>query len=263
MSMICQQCGKELSDTAKFCSKCGAPQNQPVQEDVTVLIDSTDDTVETGAESYAPKEEPKAAEQHEPKAGPIEETILIEEAAQIDEDAPIEEEPRTAQSEHQYVYQEAPEASWHFKSSSQQSEHTYQQQSQNAYQQQTQNKYQQYSSQTMPWDHTKEFDPQDISDNKVIAMLVYLLGVPGIIIALLGSNHSPYARFHLRQALKFLVIETLLLLVILVLCWTIIVPIIGGLFECVLIVVKIICFFSICNGQAKEPPIIRSFGFLK
>lgn len=231
MSMICQQCGKELSDAAKFCSKCGAPQDQPVQGDVTVLIGNTDDTVET--EAYAPKEEPKTEKQHET------------------EEAPMEKEFQTAKEQ----YQESPKASWHFENA--------QQQSQNAYQQQSQNTYQQYSSQAMPWDHTKEFDPQDISDNKVIAMLVYLLGVPGIIIALLGSNHSPYARFHLRQALKFLVIETLLLMVVLVLCWTLIVPIVGGLFECVLIVVKIICFFSICNGQAKEPPIIRSFGFLK
>ena len=31
-----------------------------------------------------------------------------------------------------------------------------------------------------PYDHTAEFDPQDISDNKVFAMLGYLLGTVGI-----------------------------------------------------------------------------------
>ena len=31
-----------------------------------------------------------------------------------------------------------------------------------------------------PYDHTAEFDPKDISDNKVYAMLLYLLGIPGI-----------------------------------------------------------------------------------
>ena len=30
-----------------------------------------------------------------------------------------------------------------------------------------------------PFDHTAEFDPKDISDNKVIAMLCYLLGSIG------------------------------------------------------------------------------------
>jgi uncharacterized membrane protein len=114
-----------------------------------------------------------------------------------------------------------------------------------------------------PFDHTAEFDSKDISDNKVIAMLVYLLGAAGIIIALLASHDSPYVKFHLRQALKFLVIETLTVLAITILCWTFIVPIAGGIFILVLEVIKIICFFQICSGKAKEPAIIKSFGFLR
>ena len=61
-----------------------------------------------------------------------------------------------------------------------------------------------------PADHTAEFDPQDISDNKVVCMLVYLSSFVGIIIALLIGKDSPYVNFHLRQALKFLVCEILL-----------------------------------------------------
>lgn len=120
-----------------------------------------------------------------------------------------------------------------------------------------------YAAPVMPYDHTAEFDPKDVSDNKVIAMLVYLLGVVGIIIALLLGDSSPYAAFHLRQALKFVVIETLTGLAAALLCWTIIVPAAAGIFMVVLWVVKIICFFQICSGKALEPPIIRSFGFLK
>lgn len=116
---------------------------------------------------------------------------------------------------------------------------------------------------TPAWDHTAEFDPKDVSDNKVIAMLVYLLGVIGILIALIGSSNSPYASFHVRQSLKFVVIETLVSLVAGILFWTFIVPIAAGIFLIVLWVVKIICFVSICKGEAKEPAIIRSFGFLK
>ena len=113
------------------------------------------------------------------------------------------------------------------------------------------------------FDHTAEFDPKDISDNKVIAMLVYLLGIIGIFMALIGSSTSPYAGFHVRQALKFLVCESLLFICMGLLCWTIIVPIAAGIAYIVLAVVKIICFFQICPGKAKEPAIIRSFGFLK
>ena len=101
-----------------------------------------------------------------------------------------------------------------------------------------------------------------MSDNKVIAMLVYLLSVVGILIALLSQN-SPYVSFHVRQALKFLVVETLVGIVTAILCWTVIVPIAAGIFYAVLWVVKIICFVSICKGEAKEPVIIRSFTFLK
>lgn len=114
-----------------------------------------------------------------------------------------------------------------------------------------------------PYDHTAEFDAKDISENKVFAMLVYLLGTIGIIIALLASNTSPYARFHVRQALKFTVVDILTVIVSLVLVWTIIVPIAGGIFLTVLWVIKIICFFQICSGKAKEPAIIRGLGFLK
>lgn len=114
-----------------------------------------------------------------------------------------------------------------------------------------------------PYDHTAEFNPKDISDNKVIAMLVYLLGTVGIIIALLGSNQSAYVGFHVRQALKFTVVSTLVGIVSLVLVWTVIVPIAAGIFVVVLMVIKIICFFQICQGKAVEPYIIRNLGFLK
>lgn len=114
-----------------------------------------------------------------------------------------------------------------------------------------------------PFDHTAEFDAQDISDNKVIAMLVYLMGAVGILIALLASKESRYVSFHLRQALKFLVIETLTGLAVALLAWTFIVPIAGGIFYIVLFVIKVIAFFQICGGKAKEPAIIRNFGFLK
>lgn len=114
-----------------------------------------------------------------------------------------------------------------------------------------------------PYDHTSEFTTKDISDNKVIAMLVYLMGTVGIIVALLASKDSPYLSFHVRQALKFTVLEVLTGIITLFLFWTIIVPIAAGIFEIVLLVCKIITFFSICKGNAKEPYVVRNFNFLK
>ena len=114
-----------------------------------------------------------------------------------------------------------------------------------------------------PYDHTSEFTAKDISDNKVIAMLVYLMGTIGIIVALLASKDSPYLSFHVRQALKFTVLEVLTGIITLLLFWTCIVPIAAGIFGIVLYVCKIIAFFSICKGNAKEPYVVRSFNFLK
>lgn len=114
-----------------------------------------------------------------------------------------------------------------------------------------------------PYDHTAEFDPKDISDNKVFAMLCYLMGIFGIIIALLASNSSKYAMFHVRQALKFEVANILMFICTIILFWTIIVPVAYGIMSTVLWVIKIIAFFQICSGKAKEPAIIRSLKFLR
>ena len=114
-----------------------------------------------------------------------------------------------------------------------------------------------------PYDHTSEFDAKDISENKVFSMLAYLMGVVGVIIALLAGRESPYTTFHVRQAVKFMVVNILLAIAALVFCWTVIVPIACGVLAVILFVIKIICFFQICGGKAKEPCIIRSFGFLK
>ena len=94
-------------------------------------------------------------------------------------------------------------------------------------------------------------------------MLVYLLGTMGIIIALLAARDSNYIAFHVRQAMKITVTTILTIIVTAILCWTIIVPIAAGIFLTVIYVIKIICFFQICSGKAKEPAIIRSIGFLK
>lgn len=114
-----------------------------------------------------------------------------------------------------------------------------------------------------PYDHTHEFTAKDISENKVIAMLVYLLGTVGIVIALLASNTSPYAAFHVRQALKISVCQILMVICTALLFWTVIVPIAVGIMLVVLFVIRIICFFQICSGKAKEPAIIKNLKFMR
>ena len=112
-----------------------------------------------------------------------------------------------------------------------------------------------------PTDHTAEFNPRDISDNKVFAMLPYLMSFIGVIIALLAAPSSPFTMFHVRQGLKISVTSILVTIV------GAIIPFLGwlaaGICAIVILVVEIICFFRVCKGQAKEPPIIKNLGFLK
>ncbi len=120
-----------------------------------------------------------------------------------------------------------------------------------------------YQPPVMPYDHTAEFDPKDVSENKLLCMVAYLLGKIGIIIAMLSRTSSPYAAFHIRQAMKFAVAETLVTIVGVVLCFTLIIPIAAAIAYLVLLVIRIICFFQVCLNQAKEPVIIRSIPIWK
>lgn len=112
-------------------------------------------------------------------------------------------------------------------------------------------------------DHTAEFSAKDISDNKVFAIVPYLLGVLGIIIALLAVKESEYTYFHVRQALKITVVNAIVTIMSVVFFWTVIIPIAAGICTVILLVLRIICFFQVCSGKAKEVAIISNFGFLK
>lgn len=115
-----------------------------------------------------------------------------------------------------------------------------------------------------PFDHTAEFDVKDISDNKVIAMLPYLMGLLGVIVAaLLAKGESQYVSFHIRQALKLNIVAMLVSIVAAVLAFTIIVPIAAGVCAIVILVLQVIAFFQVCGGKAKEPAIIKNLSFLK
>ncbi|MBE6636344.1 MAG: zinc ribbon domain-containing protein [Ruminococcaceae bacterium] len=111
-----------------------------------------------------------------------------------------------------------------------------------------------------PSDHTAEFDANDISQNKVLAMIPYLMGWIGIIISLLAVNNSAYVAYHVKQALKLQVVSILSI----VLC---IVPILGWLAYAVcaviVFVLTIMGFFQVCSGKAKELPILKKLAFLK
>lgn len=113
-----------------------------------------------------------------------------------------------------------------------------------------------------PYDHTEKFSASDIADHKLLCMLVYLLDVVGLIIALLAAKESEYTAFHMRQSMKYTVLEALTGIAAALLSWTFIVPILALVAIIILMVLKLISFAQVCKGQAKEPAIIRSIKFL-
>ena len=112
-----------------------------------------------------------------------------------------------------------------------------------------------------PKDHTKDFDKEDISKNKVYAMLAYLFGIFGLIIIMIAAKDSKYAQFHARQAAKLIVLNGLLIIAFAALMITIIVPFVAMIGMIIVAVVQIICFFNVCAGKAKEAPIVSAFKF--
>ncbi len=133
-------------------------------------------------------------------------------------------------------------------------------QNQNQGQFQNQNPYQQQYMHYDPSDHTSEFDPRDIADNKLFAVIPYFLGIIVGIIVGIYVKESPYVKFHVKNAIRIQVAALLSLLLG-------IIPIIGwvaAVIACLILsVIKIIAIVWAFQGKAKDLPVISSIGFLK
>lgn len=110
-----------------------------------------------------------------------------------------------------------------------------------------------------PYDHTVEFDPADISDNKIFAMLSYLSIL--VVIPLFAVKGSPYTDFHVRQGLKLLILEAAAAMLAVLLSWTVVFGIVAVVAEVIIAVLSLMGLFSVGNNQAKDLPIIRSMKF--
>ena len=111
-----------------------------------------------------------------------------------------------------------------------------------------------------PNDHTSEFDPQDIADNKLFAVLPYLFScILGIIVGMYVKD-SAFVKFHIKNSIRLDIAKILALL----LC---IIPFLGWIAAAVcglvLAVIHIIAIVWVFQGKAKELPIISSISFLK
>ncbi|SFB89083.1 zinc-ribbon domain-containing protein [Butyrivibrio sp. YAB3001] len=110
-----------------------------------------------------------------------------------------------------------------------------------------------------PADHTSDFDPRDIADNKLFAVLPYFTSFMGIVIALLVKE-SAYTKFHAKNAIRLMIADILILI-------PAIIPILGWFISIVLgivmFIIRIIAIVQVFQGKAKDLPIVGSIGFLK
>lgn len=111
-----------------------------------------------------------------------------------------------------------------------------------------------------PKDHTSEFDPKDIADNKLFAVLPYLFScIAGIIVGIYVKD-SEFVKFHIKNSIRLDIAMLLLLCICIIPFIGWVVAIIGVLVLCVIDIIAIVWAFQ---GKAKELPIISSIGFLK
>lgn len=112
------------------------------------------------------------------------------------------------------------------------------------------------------WDKTELFPEEEVKEYRLTAVLIYLLGIFGIILALVTDKSSPYLKFHITEGLKITVVTAALTVISVVLCWTFIIPVLSGLGLIVLTAVNLISAYKTLTGKSENAVIIRNLTIL-
>ena len=104
-------------------------------------------------------------------------------------------------------------------------------------------------------DSTGDFDPNDVKNNKVFAVLAYF-GIL-VLIPILAAKDSPYARYHANQGLTLFILDIIVIILGRIVGFL---GTIGGLIVFILFIIGIV---NAAQGRAKELPVIGKFRLLK
>lgn len=114
-------------------------------------------------------------------------------------------------------------------------------------------------------DTTAEYAPEDIQNNKVMAILAYLSWL--VLIPLIAAKDSKFARFHCNQGIVLAIIEIVIWAIFGALSF---IPLVGWIFIIINSVLSLGCFalavigiINAANGKAKELPLIGHIKLLK
>lgn len=106
-------------------------------------------------------------------------------------------------------------------------------------------------------DYTADQDPEDVKNNKVMAILAYI-GIL-VLIPILCAKDSKFAKFHANQGL-------ILFIIALVCSFLTKIPVLGvivGIVDLVVFVMAVIGIIYAAQGKAKELPVIGNWTILK
>ncbi len=117
-------------------------------------------------------------------------------------------------------------------------------------------------------DTTAEFTPEDINQNKAMAILAYII----FLIPLFAAKESKFARFHTNQGLvlvifsvAYAIVEAILSAIFYAISWSL-GALMGTILGLVFILVTVLAIIGIVNaaqGKAKELPLIGKIQILK
>ena len=114
-------------------------------------------------------------------------------------------------------------------------------------------------------DTTAEYEPKDIQDNKIMAVLAYI-GLL-LLIPLFAAKNSKFARFHVNQGLPLMIVGLAIGIISIPLglipIVRIITSIIFGLAGLCVLALAILGIVNAATGKAKELPLVGKFKILK
>ncbi|MFV0399743.1 MAG: DUF4870 domain-containing protein [Oscillospiraceae bacterium] len=118
-------------------------------------------------------------------------------------------------------------------------------------------------------DSTANFDPKDIEENKVMALLSYIGFL--FLVPMLAKKESPYAQFHAKQGANLFILEIIVSVVFFILGLILggipvigtIISIISWLASLCLGILAILGIVNAVTGKAKELPLIGSIKIIK
>ena len=103
----------------------------------------------------------------------------------------------------------------------------------------------------------REFDPEDVEKNKVMAILAYII----FLFPLLAAKESEFAVYHTNQGI------VLFLTAVVIVIFGSIIPIIGWFVLCIgnlyVLAMAILGIVNAANGEAKPLPVIGGINILK